>query len=72
MGTAHVLLHSIFVEKLSSYADQVTILESVPFDLDEFMFNVLVESPFLPEGYNGQQEMYLKEDKIHFRREADT
>lgn len=71
MGTAHVLIHRIFLNSLHNYSSQVKVLETSPFDDDDF-FNVLIESPILPDGYNGQQEIYLKEGKIYFKREADV
>lgn len=71
MGTAHVLLHKYFFKSLHNYSDQVRVVESMPFD-DEDFFNVLVESDELPEGYNGQQEMFVKQGKIQFKREADV
>lgn len=71
MGTAHVLLHKIFLNSLHNYKDQVTVLDTVPFD-DEDFYNVLVQSPLLTDGYNGQQEMFIKDGKIGFRRDTDT
>jgi hypothetical protein len=36
------------------------------------MVNAKITSPLLPAGYNGQMEMFLRDDSLVFRRETDV
>jgi len=67
-------MHKNLMKMIGStpYIEQVRIVESSTFDAEGTMCNVLIESPSLPDGYNGQQEMFIRDGEVFFRREADT
>ena len=72
MGSCHVLIHKVLLEKLnSSYSDQVEILRITEYGEDN-LFNVLLESSILADGYHGQQELFIEDNRIKFRRDTDT
>lgn len=70
MGTAHVMVAPCFLKKIQDSPD-VCVLEISP-DLGDGLYNILVESKKLPDGYNGQTEGFFRDGILHFRREADT
>lgn len=73
MGTCHVLMHEKLIEKVSQppYDVIIKIISKVDYGEDG-LYNVLLETDVLSDGYHGQQEMILTSESVEFRRETDT
>ena len=73
MGKASILLDSRTLLYLAVERPEIDILEHI--DFGDGLWQTLVSHPKLPEGYNGQTELYFEpwpHGDIHFRRETDT
>ena len=72
MGTAHVLMHRELLSKLfaEDFNSEIRVLELKSFG-EGGLYNVLVESHLLPDGYSGQKELFLTRG-LQFKRDHDT
>jgi hypothetical protein len=70
-GTANILIHfDLLVRLIRDFSKELDFHYTVEWD-DEDMFFHLVASPHLPEGYHGQQDVYI-ESGLKFKRDCDV
>ncbi len=71
MGTAHITAtKTLWASLLYDYNDQVRVDDAV--DFGDNLFLLTVTSPLLPEGNNGEYELYIKDDTVHFKKWCDV
>lgn len=72
MGSCHVLMHEKLLEKVKQPPYDVIIQVLRITEFEENIYNVLLETDVLPDGYHGQQEIIVNKDSVEFRRDTDT
>lgn len=72
MGSCHVLMHDRLLEKVKQSPYDVIIQVLRVTEFEDNIYNVLLETDVLPDGYHGQQEIIVTEDSVEFRRDTDT
>ncbi len=67
MGQAHILMFHEYYETISKL---VTVISYS--DFGDGTFIALIETPLLPEGYHGVQDIILEDDRVRFRKDLDV
>jgi hypothetical protein len=72
MGSCHVLMHEKLLEKIRQAPYNVIIEVLRVSEFEDDIYNVLIETAVLPDGYHGQQEIIVEDESVRFRRDTDT
>lgn len=72
MGSCHVLMHEKLLEKVRQPPYNVIIEILRVTEFEDTIYNVLIETEVLSDGYHGQQELIIAGDTVEFRRDTDT
>lgn len=71
MGTAHVLMHPRFIDKIcQEHASRITVVERT--DYGDGLYLVLLSSDLIPTGFNGEMELSIHEGRLRFKKGVDT